>query len=355
MALAMLADPRWSRRGRSIYRQRRIGRGGAPFDVLKLRTMVDGAEHIGAGLAVNEGDARITRVGALLRRTSLDELPNLRQRAARRHVADRPPAHDAGAGRSSTPSASAGGWRSSPGITGWAQVNGRTSLPWRERIELDLYYIEHRSLALDLRILLAHVGDGARRRRASTRAQTGRLGGRRCERRRADAGPCRCTPARASAMTSSPASRALTTTVVVDPNPLAPAQYAAHVRAAVPLIDDPALRARARAAVRRHGVGAVLPLTDLDIEVLARAARRAAAGAGARPRGRRARRTTSTRRTCCSSGWGCRRPRPCCRRGARPLLSGDGQAAPRLGRALDPSGARPRRGALLRRLRRASR
>ncbi|HTZ86525.1 MAG TPA: sugar transferase, partial [Solirubrobacteraceae bacterium] len=64
-------------RGPAIYRQRRSGLHGAPFDMLKLRTMVDGAEHIGAGLAVNAGDSRITRVGALLRRTSLDELPNL--------------------------------------------------------------------------------------------------------------------------------------------------------------------------------------------------------------------------------------------------------------------------------------
>ena len=72
MAAIRLESP-----GRPIYRQRRVGKDGAPFEMLKLRTMVAGAEHIGAGLAVNEGDPRITRVGALLRRTSLDELPNL--------------------------------------------------------------------------------------------------------------------------------------------------------------------------------------------------------------------------------------------------------------------------------------
>ena len=139
--------------GAVIYRQRRAGRGGKPFDVLKLRTMVDGAEHIGAGLAVNANDSRITRVGALLRRSSLDELPNLLNvlRGEMTLIGPRPtlPAQveqytDRQRGRLAV----------KPGITGWAQVNGRASLPWSERIELDLYYVENRSLSLDLRILL---------------------------------------------------------------------------------------------------------------------------------------------------------------------------------------------------------
>jgi len=118
--------------------------------------MVSGAEHLGAGLAINENDARITRVGALLRRTSLDELPNLVNvlRGEMSLIGPRPtlPAQveqytERQRGRLSV----------KPGITGWAQVNGRASLPWPERIELDLYYIEHRSLALDLRILRRSV------------------------------------------------------------------------------------------------------------------------------------------------------------------------------------------------------
>jgi lipopolysaccharide/colanic/teichoic acid biosynthesis glycosyltransferase len=138
--------------GRVIYRQRRVGKDGHEFDVLKLRTMVDGAEHIGAGLAVNTGDARITRVGRLLRRTSLDELPNLVNvlRGEMAIVGPRP----------TLPSQVAqyterelGRLAVRPGITGWAQVNGRTSLPWTQRIELDLWYIEHRSWRLDLKIL----------------------------------------------------------------------------------------------------------------------------------------------------------------------------------------------------------
>jgi len=152
LVLAMLAI-RLESRGSVIYRQRRTGRHGRPFDVLKLRTMVDGAEHIGAGLAVNANDSRITRVGSLLRRTSLDELPNLLNvlRGEMSLIGPRPtlPAQvdqytERQLGRLAV----------KPGITGWAQVNGRASLPWSERIELDLYYVEHRSLSLDLRILL---------------------------------------------------------------------------------------------------------------------------------------------------------------------------------------------------------
>ena len=151
IALAALAV-RLETPGPVIYRQRRSGLRGREFDVLKLRTMVDGAEHKGAGLAINANDARITRVGALLRRTSLDELPNLVNvlRGEMSLIGPRPtlPAQVAQyTGRQR------GRLAVKPGITGWAQVNGRASLPWSERIELDLYYIEHRSLALDLKIL----------------------------------------------------------------------------------------------------------------------------------------------------------------------------------------------------------
>jgi lipopolysaccharide/colanic/teichoic acid biosynthesis glycosyltransferase len=138
--------------GPIIYRQRRSGLQGREFDVLKLRTMVDGAEHKGAGLAINENDSRITRVGALLRRTSLDELPNLVNvlRGEMSLIGPRPtlPVQVA-----QYTERERGRLAIKPGITGWAQVNGRASLPWSERIELDLYYIEHRSPALDAQIL----------------------------------------------------------------------------------------------------------------------------------------------------------------------------------------------------------
>ena len=152
LALAVLAI-RLESRGRAIYRQRRAGKDGKAFDVFKLRTMVDGAEHIGAGLAVNVNDSRITRVGAFLRRTSLDELPNLLNvlRGEMSLIGPRPtlPVQVEQYSERQRRRLAV-----KPGITGWAQVNGRASLPWAERIELDLYYVEHRSLALDLRILL---------------------------------------------------------------------------------------------------------------------------------------------------------------------------------------------------------
>jgi len=138
--------------GHPIYRQRRVGRDGRPFEIYKLRTMVRGAEFTGAGLAIQEGDDRITRVGALLRRTSLDELPNLWNvvRGEMSIVGPRPTIQiqvDQYTQRQR------GRLNVKPGITGWAQVNGRASLPWSERIELDLWYVEHRSLLLDLKIL----------------------------------------------------------------------------------------------------------------------------------------------------------------------------------------------------------
>ncbi len=151
IAVAMLAI-RLESRGHPIYRQRRVGKDGQEFDLLKLRTMVDGAEHVGAGLAINENDPRVTRVGAFLRRTSLDELPNLLGvvRGELSFIGPRPtiPVQVA-----QYTERQRGRLAIRPGITGWAQVNGRASLPWSERIELDLYYIEHRSLALDARIL----------------------------------------------------------------------------------------------------------------------------------------------------------------------------------------------------------
>ena len=155
LAVAALAI-RLESPGALIFRQRRVGRGGEPFDVLKLRTMVQDAEHIGAGLAIDAGDPRVTRVGAILRRTSLDELPNLLNVLSGEMSLIGPRPTLPVQVEQYTPR-QRGRLRIKPGITGWAQVNGRASLPWAERIELDLYYIEHRSLALDLRILARTV------------------------------------------------------------------------------------------------------------------------------------------------------------------------------------------------------
>ena len=138
--------------GPVFYRQPRVGKDGVPFRLWKLRTMVVGAEHQGTGLYIVDRDPRITRVGRFLRRFSLDELPNLINvlegdmsvvgpRPTVQVQVDRYTAHQRRR------------LEVRPGITGWAQVNGRTSLSWPERIELDVWYVDHRSPALDLRIL----------------------------------------------------------------------------------------------------------------------------------------------------------------------------------------------------------
>jgi lipopolysaccharide/colanic/teichoic acid biosynthesis glycosyltransferase len=151
LALAALAI-RLESRGPVFYRQRRVGRNGRPFELWKLRTMVPGAESMGAGVYVLEGDPRITRVGRLLRRFSFDELPNLVNvlRGEMAMVGPRPTVQEQVDRYTERQRRRL---EVKPGITGWAQINGRTALPWPERIELDVWYVEHRSLRLDMHIL----------------------------------------------------------------------------------------------------------------------------------------------------------------------------------------------------------
>ncbi len=138
--------------GPVLYRQHRVGKDGKEFELLKLRTMVVGAEKLGAGYAVDRGDPRITRTGRLLRRLSIDELPQLWNvvrgdmsligpRPTLRYQVER---YDDRQRRR---------LEVKPGITGWAQIHGRASLPWEDRIELDVWYVEHRSPRVDMEIL----------------------------------------------------------------------------------------------------------------------------------------------------------------------------------------------------------
>ena len=152
LAVAAIAI-RLESRGPVFYRQLRVGRAGEPFQLWKLRTMVRGAESMGAGIYVLEGDPRITRTGRLLRRFSLDELPNLVNvlRGDMAIVGPRPTVQEQ---VDRYTDRQLRRLEVKPGITGWAQVNGRTSLSWPERIELDVWYVEHRSMRLDARILM---------------------------------------------------------------------------------------------------------------------------------------------------------------------------------------------------------
>jgi lipopolysaccharide/colanic/teichoic acid biosynthesis glycosyltransferase len=144
-------------RGHPIYTQTRAGKDGAQFQIFKLRTMVRGAEFTGAGLAIQEGDDRITRVGEFLRRYSLDELPNL-WNVVRGEMSIVGPRPTLPVQVEQYTNHQRGRLAVNPGITGWAQVNGRASLPWAERIELDIWYVDHRTLVLDLKILARTVG-----------------------------------------------------------------------------------------------------------------------------------------------------------------------------------------------------
>jgi lipopolysaccharide/colanic/teichoic acid biosynthesis glycosyltransferase len=155
LGLAALAI-RLESRAPALYRQRRVGMGGEPFDLWKLRTMVPGAEAMGAGIYVLEGDPRITRVGRMLRRLSLDELPNLINvvKGDMALVGPRPTIQEQVDRYTERQRRRL---EVKPGITGWAQVNGRVSLPWPERIELDVWYVEHHSPWLDLKILALTV------------------------------------------------------------------------------------------------------------------------------------------------------------------------------------------------------
>ena len=152
LALAALAI-KLEDRGPVLFRQQRIGKDGVEFELLKLRTMVQNAERLGAGYAVDKGDSRITRSGRFLRRASIDELPQLWNivRGEMSLIGPRPTlAYQV---EKYTPRQRRR-LEVLPGLTGWAQVHGRAQLPWDERIELDVWYVDHRSLKTDLLILL---------------------------------------------------------------------------------------------------------------------------------------------------------------------------------------------------------
>ena len=139
--------------GPILFRQTRVGRDGIDFELLKLRTMVVGAEGKGAGYAVDAGDSRITRIGRVLRKTSVDELPQLWNilRGQMSVIGPRPTLRYQVEKYSPRQRKRL---EVRPGLSGWAQIHGRATLPWADRIELDVWYVEHRSALVDLKILL---------------------------------------------------------------------------------------------------------------------------------------------------------------------------------------------------------
>ncbi|HEY5977015.1 MAG TPA: sugar transferase [Solirubrobacterales bacterium] len=156
LAIAAIAIKLGSR-GPVIYRQRRVGLDGVEFEMLKLRTMVAGSDPVGIGTAVMRDDPRVTGAGRLLRRTSLDEIPNL-VNVLRGEMAIVGPRPTIPAQVDDYTPRQRRRHEVKPGITGWAQVQGRAGIPWEERIELDVWYVENRSATLDARILLRTAG-----------------------------------------------------------------------------------------------------------------------------------------------------------------------------------------------------
>ena len=291
-----------------IYRQTRVGKDGELFEIYKLRTMVSGAEFTGAGPGHRRGrraDHPAGRAAApLLARRAAQPV----ERAARRDV-DRGAAPDAqGPGATSTPSASAAAWPSSPASPAGRRSTAGPRCPGPSGSNSTCGTSSTARCALDLRILsrtLGHGGAGQRHLQGS-RLADGSLPRRRSRpahgRRQALRRSCRCSPSTRS-------------TIAADPNPLAPAQYAAHHRRSVPRFDDPGYVPALQALCAEFGVGAVVPLTDLDLEILGHAPRPHGTAAGVRARRRRSpgRRLTSTRPTCCCSGSACPRRRRCSR------------------------------------------
>lgn len=142
-------------RGHVIFRQKRIGRNGKVFEIYKFRSMCVGAEKTGSGVYSGKGDARVTRIGKILRATSIDELPQLLNilKGEMSFVGPRPPLTYHPWKYEEYTDFQKRMFEVRPGITGWAQVNGRKDVEWHKRIELNVWYVDHMSLLLDIKIM----------------------------------------------------------------------------------------------------------------------------------------------------------------------------------------------------------
>lgn len=142
-------------RGPVIFRQKRIGRNGKVFEIYKFRSMCVGAEKTGSGVYSGKGDARVTRIGKILRAMSIDELPQLLNilKGEMSFVGPRPPLTYHPWKYEEYTDFQKRMFEVRPGITGWAQVNGRKDVEWHKRIELNVWYVDHMSLLLDIKIM----------------------------------------------------------------------------------------------------------------------------------------------------------------------------------------------------------
>lgn len=146
--------------GPALFRQKRLGLNGREYEMYKFRSMCVNAEHTGSGVYSGKGDSRVTRMGRILRATSIDELPQLINilKGDMSFIGPRPPlTYHPWPLEEYTPQQRRM-FEVRPGITGWAQINGRKAVEWNRRIEMNVWYVDHVSFGLDMKILLATVG-----------------------------------------------------------------------------------------------------------------------------------------------------------------------------------------------------
>ena len=146
--------------GPALFRQKRLGLNGREYEMYKFRSMCVNAEHTGSGVYSGKGDSRVTRMGRILRATSIDELPQLINilKGDMSFIGPRPPlTYHPWPLEEYTPQQRRM-FEVRPGITGWAQINGRKGVEWNRRIEMNVWYVDHVSFGLDMKILLATVG-----------------------------------------------------------------------------------------------------------------------------------------------------------------------------------------------------
>ena len=145
--------------GPAIFRQQRLGRDGKVFEFLKFRSMCQGAEHMGSGVYSGKGDARVTRLGRILRATSIDELPQLINilKGDMSLIGPRPPLTYHPWPIDQYTAEQRRMFEVRPGITGWAQINGRKDVEWNRRIEMSVWYVDHVSFWLDVKIFFLTI------------------------------------------------------------------------------------------------------------------------------------------------------------------------------------------------------
>lgn len=145
--------------GPALFRQKRIGKNGRVFEILKFRSMCVGAEHTGSGVYSGKGDARVTKVGRIIRATSIDELPQCINilKGDMSLIGPRPPLTYHPWPYEDYSDEQVRMFEVRPGITGWAQVNGRKDVEWNKRIQLNVWYVDHVSFLLDLKIFFMTI------------------------------------------------------------------------------------------------------------------------------------------------------------------------------------------------------